>query len=573
MDALKQFYNALNIEESKYRPKLASDNLGLILRSAINELDWYYYNISKVNTPTDDQQEQFYLLQIGVARLIQLSLDTRTSFDVPTVMFRRRRSITIPVLEIVAGIAIIEHGRRVAQTVSSGLCTIELIDTNEFLIKLPSIIPDDEYHERAILTHYQTEFHKQFEELLGSELGKKIRTEVNEKLQELVYPFEKHYIGYGADPILDEYFFRIAFHEIQGHEGFDSFNYAICFGGIPYQKYIFALTFLISFCIRHEHFAEALVEKEPHIQLENILTISSDTEGFIESLQLAINYFGSDYEGFEEATYQEAKLIFEVLSYSRKNSPLLSRPASALPIIIQSSDQSFIRCLTGARTMPVQFLLDSLRYHFTSDYDKHQQSREKSMQTAIKRVLNDGFVGLEYLENIKIRLNGRVLTDIDLVVSEKTTGTVFLCQLKYQDLYGADLHSKHIRTARLKDQIIHWLSSLDDWLNTAGEESIKASLHLRKSFPSLNVYRLVISKHYSYPLIDLAQGADTACANWIQFVNSVELVKKELIDTRQLSDLVAMLKKVGALSGQQSHLVEPQSEWLIGDLKFVVLQE
>lgn len=570
---VKQFFNALNAQESTFLPKLASDNLGLILRSAVNELDWYYYNLARTDNPTNEQEEQFYLLQLGVTRLIQLSLDSRPTFDVPTVMFRRTRSITVPVLEITAGLGMIEHGRRIAQTVSTGLCRIERTGNNEFQITLPSIIPDDEYYERALSQHYRTESRRRFAKILQSNYGKKVESEVNDKLTELVYPFQTHYIGYDADPLLDGYFFGIALSEVQLHDGYDTFHYATRFGGIRYQHYILALTYFVSNYIRHERFAEALVKKVPSVKLENVLTISSDTQGFVESIRDAVNHFGSVYEDFEEVTLESARCIFEVLSCSRKNTSLLSRPASPLPLIIQSSDQGFIRCLTGAHSAPMQFLLDSLRHHFPEDYDRHQQSREKSMQTAIKRVLNDGFAGLSYLENIKVKLNGRLKTDIDLVVTEERTGTVFLCQLKYQELYGSDLHAKHIRTTRLKNQVNHWLESIDDWIGTEGEAGIRASLRLPKNFPTLSVYRLVISKHYGYPLKDFARSNNTTYANWAQFINSIELVKKEMPDSQNLSDLIATLKRTEAPGGPQEHLPEPRVEWIINDLKFTVGQE
>jgi hypothetical protein len=570
---LKQFFNALNAEERTFIPQLASDNLGLILRSAINELDWYYYNLTRTNNPTNEQEEQFYLLLMGVTRLIQLSLDARPSFDVPTVMFQRTRSITIPVLEITGALGMIEHGRRIAQTVATGLCRIERTAENEFLITLPAVIPDDEYYERAVSQHYQTESRRMFAKLLQSAYGKKLETDVNAKLTELVYPFQTHYIGYGADPLLDEYFYGIAYSEVQLYDGYDTFHYANCFGGIQFQHYIFALTFFISIYSRHERFAEALVKKESDIRLENVLTISSDTAEFVESIRDAINYFGSDFEGFEDINLEQAQRIFEVLSCSRRNTSLLSRPGSSLPLVIQSSDQGFIRCLTGAHINPMQFLLDSLRHHFPEDYNRHQQSREKSMQAATKRVLNEGFVGLKYLENIKIKLNGRTLTDIDLAITEEGTGTVFLCQLKFQELYGSDIHAKHVRTTRLKDQVGSWLSSLDDWIGAVGEAGVRTSLRLPKNFPRLSIYRLVISKHYGYPLKGMANESGTAYANWAQFFNSVELVKKEDPDKRKLGDLVSMLKRTEAPSGPQEHLPEPRSEWIINRLKYTVRQE
>jgi len=572
---LKRFIDALNAEANTFVPQLASDNLGIILRSAVNELDWFYYNLARTDNPTYEQQEQFYLLQLGVTRLIQLSLDARPFFDFPIMSFRRTRHITIPVLEITAALGMIEHGRRIAQTAATGLCCINRTGENEFLIILPSVIPDDEYYERVVSEHYQSEYRRMFAKIIQSDSGKELEKEVNGKLTELVYPFQTHYIGYGADPLLDQYFFGIAYSEVQLHDGYDTFHYATRFGGIRYQHYILALTYLISLYRRHERFAEALVKKDPSVKLENVLTISSDTEGFVQSIRDAINYFGSVFEDFEEINIEDSKCLFEVLSCSRKNTALLSQPASPLPLIIQNSDRGIIRCLTGARSKPMQFLLNSLRHHFPRDYSINQQSREEAMRAAIKRLLNGGFVGLNYLGNIKIRLDGSMLTDIDMVVTEESTGTIFLCQLKWQELYGADVQAQNIRATRLKDQVNSWIASLDDWIAGVGEGGVRRSLRLPKSFPPLSVYRLIISKHYCYPLKDLKYGNDTAYANWIQLFNSIELVKKESPspESRKLSAIVAMLKRMEAPAGPQEHLAEPRTEWIIKNLRFSVRQE
>ena len=145
---------------------------------------------------------------------------------------------------------------------------------------------------------------------------------------------------------------------MQLYEGYDTFHYSTRFGGTSFQKYILALTFCISLFLRHERFAEALVRKVPAVKLENVLTISSETEGFVESLRDSLNYFGSAYEGFEEATLDEARKIFEIMSISRRNASLLARPASVLPLMVQCSDHDFIRCLTAVGPSAMQFLLD-----------------------------------------------------------------------------------------------------------------------------------------------------------------------------------------------------------------------
>ena len=42
--ALRGFFDALDEQEGTFVPALAADNLGLVLKSAVGELDWYAYN-------------------------------------------------------------------------------------------------------------------------------------------------------------------------------------------------------------------------------------------------------------------------------------------------------------------------------------------------------------------------------------------------------------------------------------------------------------------------------------------------------------------------------------------------
>lgn len=569
---LKEFFEALNEQERKFSPVLATDNLGIMLRASINELDWYSYNLAREPDPTSEQQEQFYLLHVGVSRLIKLALEARPSFDVPTVAYVRGPSITIPILEIAGGLGMIEHGRRVAQTAMTGLGTIEKLGDREFAVTLPASLPDEEYHERTVAEHYQAIASEDFAQIMDSRLGREMAEESKGLLSALVYPFMTHFIGYDAHPTLDSYFFGVAAHRIKAADGYDSFHHAIRFGGITFQKYKLALTFLASMAIRHERFAEALVAKDVGVRLENTLTVSAETASFIDDMREAMNFFGSLLEGFEETTIEEARLIFSVLSVSRANAALLDRPGCALPLMIQCSDHDFIRCQTAAHAGPMQFLLDSLRYHFPREYDQHQRTRESAMQEATKRILNDVCPRLQYRENINIRHDGRLLTDIDLVVIEAETGTVLLVQLKHQDVYGMDVQSRHLRTSRLKQQVSRWLASTATWIGSVGEAGIRNAMRLGKNFPSVSIHRVIVTRHYCFPLKDIERGEDVAFANWNQFFNAVLLAKQKCGEPR-LADIVGMLRYSQEPGGTQEHLPEPRSLWVIGDLKFSVRQQ
>lgn len=573
MDTLKRFLEALEAEEKEFTRALADDKLGLVLRGAISELDWYQYNISRVEEPTAEQQEQFYILQLGVARLTKLALEARTSFEVPTVTFRREPARSVAFLQIVAGLGMIEHGRRVAQTVATGLCRITVRGPSDYLFSLPHSVIDEDHYEISVAEHYRKESRKRIAALVNSAIGTTIADKVNKLLSQLVHTFEKHYIGYGAHPLLDAYFFGLATSTLQLADGYDTFHYEARFGDVTFQKYLLALTFCIAITLRHERFAEALVAKEPHIQHWNILTISCDTGTFLEGLRHALNEFGSSYVGYEETTAEQARQIFEVLSISRRNTTLLSRPASPLPLMIQSSEEGFIRCNAGAYDAPMQFLLNSLRHHFPRNYNQRQQSRERSMQVALKRVLDDAFTGLDHLGNIRVRIDGCTLTDIDHVVTERSTGAVFLCQLKHQEIYGADIALRHERANRLREESERWLKALEKWTSTVGTRGVRTALRVSKDFPPIIVHRIVVSRHHVYPLNDLASQDDVACATWPQFCNAINLLTqtKELKE-RSLLDLV-MILRTRPPGGPMDHLPEPRSEWIIRTLRFTTEQD
>lgn len=569
--AISNFFEALNKEEAKLAPRFVGDSLGVQLRCAVNELDWYYYNITRAKESTHEQQEHFYILQLGVVRLIHLALSSRPSFDVPVVSFPKQPEWSKAVLEIASALGMIQHGRRIAQYVAMGVGEISEGERGEFHVRLPDRLANNSGHEQDVLEGFASEARQRFESILRTEPARKLEKEVDEKLSALVRPWGTHFIAYDADPLLDDYFFGLAYHNIRLQEGFDSFHYALKFGGVCYQNYVLALTFLMSNYMRHEKFAEALVRKDRSIRLENVLTITSDLDPFIADLREAVNYFNSAFDSFEELSAEDARTVFNVLSCGRHSLDLVSAPGSPIPLIVQCSDQGFIRCLAGARSEPVRFLLDALRYHFPKDYDRNQRSREGSLQRAVKRILGEAFTDLEFYENLKATAAGKLLTDIDLVVVEKSTGIVLLCQLKHQDLYGFNLHAEKTRGGRLVEQTQDWLVAVDSWLQQVGHEGLRSSLRLGNAFPVLKVYRLVIARHFAHQLKSLASRHETLYATWPQLALATKVASREPKQCG-LSDLVDRIREIPELQSAYEHQPEGRTKWSIGDLTFVTFQ-
>jgi hypothetical protein len=573
MSDLKSFFAALNHQEEGFKQAIYQDRLGLIMRCAISELDWYQYNYSRAKSPTEEQQKQFYILQVGAARLVQLSLEAHESFELPVITMKRHRDLTIRVLQIASGLGMIQHGRRVAQSVAHGVGSIDQIDSNEFVVTLPKEVEDEDFYERELTRYYNSESRRLFAEATLTDTWLTLSEEVTTLLHDLVQPFREHYIGYDADPVLDNYFYGLAMHELSLQQGYDTYHCTTSFGGIRMQSYVVALTYLVSISIRHERFAEALVRKAPKVKLENVLTISADLDPFVESLCDAVNYFGSRFDNFSEISLAEARQIFDILSIGRGNTKLIDAPGAPYPLLVKCSESGVIRSSFGAWSEPMRFLLESLRFHFPQDYDKNQINREGSLQRATRRILDDCFSDLDYRENVAMRIEGRVISDIDLVVIDKINGTILLCQLKHQELFGHDIHARAVRSKRLCSQVGDWLTSLEKWRAHVGVGGILASLQLPKSMArGLVLYQVVISRHFAFPLKSIVTGVDKAFANWNQLYNSVEIVRSaHLIPT--LLDLVQVLQETQAIPKTMTHLEEPRSKWCINELTFVTQQQ
>lgn len=213
-------------------------------------------------------------------------------------------------------------------------------------------------------------------------------------------------------------------------------------------------------------------------------------------------------------------------------------------------------------------MLNSLRFHFPDDYNRHQQTRESSLQRAIQRVLSTTVTDLAFQPNVVFRAHGRTLTDVDLVVAERTTGCVVLCQLKHQELHGADLHAKRIRADRLRNEATRWLSTVGDFLCSVGDDELQSVLRLPTDFPRPTVFRAVISRHSSAAVKGVVDDALTVFSSWPQFVNAVGLLTATGRD-RTLFALMGVLMEMNRLE-EQHYRPESSAHWSINRVSFSV---
>lgn len=572
---LREFYDCLDREEVVLSADIAADRLGLLMRIAINELDLDFDRTFRKDDSSDDDHERAYLMRMGVARIVKLALQAHAQFDAPTVTMRRDPRYSLPVLSIIAKAGAIEHGRRVAQSLGMHTGKIER-QNGRYRIVLPSKLVDSELHERELEREHVAMNRRSFAERFRTFVHGHIGDKVSSALTRLVYPFHEHFIhfiGYDADPLIDSYFFSPAYSEMILAKGFDTFHYSTNFGGITFQKYKLAATFIVSIGMKHRAFVDALLAKEPKIRVEDVLTVSVVTDDFLEGLREFINQAGEHLDGHVPVTDGEVRAIFEVLSISRRNLSLLERPGAPFPPLIQCSDEHVIRPLAGAVAEEVMlFLLTSLQSAFPRDYDRAQRAREGVMQRSIEGLIRETVPGVEFRVNVRLKQQGKILTDVDLVLSEGSTGRVVFVQLKHQDPYGMDLAAMQSRTGRLNLQVAEWLRKVRSWLATESEREIRTTLKLSPAVERLSVSLMVLTRHFAHSLRAVVRGTDVIYANWNQLVAALERFEERGHALPNLDLFVSELKAV-SMPEEEHYLPDPPRGWWVGDLRFTTEQE
>ncbi|MEE4454390.1 hypothetical protein [Novosphingobium resinovorum] len=571
-DDLREFYNRLTEEEANLAGKVAVDRLGLLMRIAINELDLDFEGVHHGSASAELEQERSYIMRIGVVRIIKLAMEAHPEFDAPTATIQRDPGYSGAVLQLIVMAGTIEHGRRVAQSLYAVGGRIERLDDG-YRIILPSRLPDLELHERELerlhVGNHRSFLAEGYEAVVGEEIGDEVRA----LLTDLVYPFATHFIGYDSAPTLDFYFFGHAYTDMLLAKGYDTFHFSTTFGGITFSNFKLAATFIVSVGMKHRAFVRALMEKVPSIRIEDVLTVSVETPGYLEGLRDFINEYGRQFTGHVPVTDENVRRIFDVLSISRRNLALLERPGAQIPPLIQCSDGHVIRPLAGATSDEVMlFLLNALQHSFPKDYDRAQRAREGVMQRAVEKAVRDVLPALEYRGNIKLRQGRKVLTDLDLVIVEPSTDRVVFVQLKHQDPYGADLATMLTRTGRLNQQVSDWLRKVRSWIAMASPSEVRATLRLPSSSTKPKISLLVLTRHYAHSLRKVVDGDDAMFANWNQLVTAAGRLSEDTTAAIGLHDLLAELEGL-SVPEEIEYLPEPASSWGVGNLRFTIEQE
>lgn len=271
------------------------------------------------------------------------------------------------------------------------------------------------------------------------------------------------------------------------------------FGGLPYVSYVTAIFYLITISTEHSNL---LIDRDfsiNRIKICDTYSIKKDMLNYINEYQKKL------YVRAIDLSATDVDKIFDVISINFDNYETAIEKGHIDRLFIQLNNKlsTFITHYAPTEYLSTfSYLNRLLCSYFPEVYNKNRDNRENIMFAKLHDCISSNKI--EVKQGIKIRDNGKTLTDIDSVIYDQGNNTCYFLQFKYQDDFVRDVKTKKNQIDRINKQIEQWFNSINIWLKNHSLERFLKDSHFKnvKATPKLkfiiftqyNINQLLISK-------------------------------------------------------------------------------
>lgn len=326
-----------------------------------------------------------------------------------------------------------------------------------------------------------------FQKILWESLDQ-IKTNILEMMYHLVSPWKESFISYQTHPKIDEYFHKAGLLKASLMPGYDAFPLHTKFGGIEFGKYVVAMATLIGLSMKHITFVMQLLRKCPDLIPRNLSTIFRDIDSLVFDL--------AHYIGVDEISVRQ---IVDIFSLNSKIHGLYE--GCPPPPFIVMSDNQLLHLLSGCLVNPFAYMLEFLKNRFRHDWDCAVGTREVIFRDDLYKMFPDENI-IKVKKSIKLRSEGKLLTDIDAVLINCRSGNIGMFQLKWQDFFGNSMRRRESQQRNLLFTCNKWIKTVYAWMEWKTTDEIRQTLGIdAKNVKSIQKIRLFIigrnSTHFS----------------------------------------------------------------------------
>ncbi|PWS27102.1 hypothetical protein DHW03_13945 [Pedobacter yonginense] len=318
------------------------------------------------------------------------------------------------------------------------------------------------------------------------------------------------FMGYGSSIDIEMHFLAVAT-ELVGHWRVEAgFHLDAQIEGLSGADLCFIISLLVSFYLKHGHFAYIASKELPEINLPMSLPIWTPVEKMIE-----------DTSALPSVDEQLVRKAFSILIFKPSEAIFLNAHTTKfVPLLIDIGNGFVLRPYSAIAYNPFFSLISLLEFRNPNTRHKLSLPRENWM----REELYASFAGVRYQTikgNIKLRVGKKIITDIDAVVFDNLTGELAIFQLKWQDFYFNDVKKLRSRASNLIHELEGWAIKTTAWISANGNSELARNLRLKieKSRPMSSIFLFAISrtkarmKGYGFSI----KADNLAVCNWPQF--------------------------------------------------------
>lgn len=353
---------------------------------------------------------------------------------------------------------------------------------------------------------------------------------VDKQINEKVAVWKKYFIKYDCSPELDEHYELVGRFYKRKMVGSDSFPLESKFGLLTFGEIIMIIEAIIGYSIKHKDHCLALLKKTNYkINPWNIYPLDERIDDLANSIA-----------SHKNLNYNEVYSFLKVFAIDDKDIEKLSdSPGNAPPPLIRISKEFVLKSIAGALNNPFAYLTRSLKCNYERDYFNAVNDREKVFKIELYELLKAPNL-ITISRNINLKLDGKLITDIDALIYDTNSKTIFLIQLKWLDDYGSSMKMRNNMSKNFYSSSIKWIDNVKSWLlKNDVTELLKHDLKSIKKDGVLNIELLILGRNFSH----FSDQKEDKRAIWCSWYTLIKLVSENQSCIQDLSILANIIKK------------------------------
>lgn len=329
-------------------------------------------------------------------------------------------------------------------------------------------------------------FHQRSQEFPGRSL---YRDDLDERIACLVRPFiinSGTMTAYDASPETDAHFIAQAVELSHNWLGEAGLHPEAVVGGCKISEVLKITLLIVSLHLKHIHFCVVASKKYPEISLPQSLSIWTTRQELVESI-----FALSD----ENLTTELISKVLDIITLREGDAVnLYNHPRVFIPLLIDMGDGMLLRPVSSVARNPFETIKAMMHWRFPNATNLLAAPREDWLRTEIYGM----FRGNRYFcvpGNVKLRSEGKILTDVDGAIFDVTTGELALLQLKWQDYSLANEKELRSRAKNLSSEMDVWAEKVYKWIHKSSVLDVAKSfkIPLNRSYPK-SIYLFGVSR-------------------------------------------------------------------------------